>query len=593
MKPTTRRRQQLAWLSREFSPKTATTTAAALLLLLPAALFVAHQASLVQGAAATPEQQASARARRGQLQPSLHPSAQYQQHFQHQHQAASQRGAALHQPTTTVIHQHQNQQHQHQHQHQQHQQQHLGHRGGGSSRFVTAPSQPAAQRNFEICQLPSGLAGRSKCEPKQEHDFKRIVTAEFQLVIRKSSDDLLDLLASYQHELRSHAHELLNQAGNATVGRLASQQVKRDQQQQQQQQPAELARATERLFATLRTYLDQAAAGAGQVGAADTFELLLTRHRAPPPSAATPPATGGAASPATALGDAELAHAVGAFFHRLHVLQAKRLLDAKLAPLQHADADCLAANLPNQGAIDGFLWELAQANYTARGPDAESGRLLAGERAQLAASLRHSAEFARTLMSSVGAFREMLWALRERAPDWMSGQACQRALVQMTLCPQCHPEGGFQATSKAPGFGLGLHQQQAAATGAPCESYCLNVARGCMNDLWELDRFWTDTVRALGQLSSNMIMSNNLESVMLNLDEKLDKFSAQLSRHFAPNAPGAQATIGKVSLSYHIIRFYLLVCSISNTASERARGKEAKSAPEQARPPCVGRHKLG
>lgn len=70
---------------------------------------------------------------------------------------------------------------------------------------------------------------------------------------------------------------------------------------------------------------------------------------------------------------------------------------------------------------------------------------------------------------------------------------CRRALLKMHYCPHCQ----------------GLTQSK------PCMGYCLNVMRGCLASLAEIDVHWREFVRSLEGLSSRMQGPQDLEQVLL------------------------------------------------------------------------------
>uniref|UniRef100_A0A4W5KRU5 Glypican 5a n=1 Tax=Hucho hucho TaxID=62062 RepID=A0A4W5KRU5_9TELE len=70
---------------------------------------------------------------------------------------------------------------------------------------------------------------------------------------------------------------------------------------------------------------------------------------------------------------------------------------------------------------------------------------------------------------------------------------CRRALLRMQYCPHCH--------------GLTLSK--------PCMGYCLNVMRGCLASVAEVDPHWREFVRSLEGLSSRMHGTQDLEQVLL------------------------------------------------------------------------------
>ncbi|NWV36842.1 GPC5 protein, partial [Grantiella picta] len=71
---------------------------------------------------------------------------------------------------------------------------------------------------------------------------------------------------------------------------------------------------------------------------------------------------------------------------------------------------------------------------------------------------------------------------------------CSRALLRMQYCPHCQ--------------GLTLSK--------PCMGYCLNIVRGCLADVAEVDLHWQGYIQALEELSSAMSGAYDIEHVLLN-----------------------------------------------------------------------------
>ncbi|KAM7130002.1 glypican-5 [Ciconia maguari] len=71
---------------------------------------------------------------------------------------------------------------------------------------------------------------------------------------------------------------------------------------------------------------------------------------------------------------------------------------------------------------------------------------------------------------------------------------CSRALLRMQYCPHCQ--------------GLTLSK--------PCMGYCLNVIRGCLANMAELDLHWRGYIQSLEELSSAMSGTYDIEHVLLN-----------------------------------------------------------------------------
>ncbi|XP_068038544.1 glypican-5 isoform X6 [Anomalospiza imberbis] len=71
---------------------------------------------------------------------------------------------------------------------------------------------------------------------------------------------------------------------------------------------------------------------------------------------------------------------------------------------------------------------------------------------------------------------------------------CSRALLRMQYCPHCQ--------------GLMLSK--------PCMGYCLNIIRGCLADLAEVDLHWRGYIQSLEELSGALSGAQGIEHVLLN-----------------------------------------------------------------------------
>lgn len=81
------------------------------------------------------------------------------------------------------------------------------------------------------------------------------------------------------------------------------------------------------------------------------------------------------------------------------------------------------------------------------------------------------------------------------------GGECKKALVRMTYCSHCFGLTGFK----------------------PCSSYCLNVARGCLAQIADLDHPWNEFVTGLEVIVSEMITDYNIEKLLNIMDVKISE----------------------------------------------------------------------
>lgn len=78
---------------------------------------------------------------------------------------------------------------------------------------------------------------------------------------------------------------------------------------------------------------------------------------------------------------------------------------------------------------------------------------------------------------------------------------CNNGLTKLVYCSQC---SGY-------------------AKAKPCSGYCLNVVRGCLAHVAELDQPWSDYVSGLERLTSGLVASYNIEEVLSVLDTKISE----------------------------------------------------------------------
>uniref|UniRef100_UPI003AAEC9E0 glypican-5a n=1 Tax=Centroberyx gerrardi TaxID=166262 RepID=UPI003AAEC9E0 len=97
---------------------------------------------------------------------------------------------------------------------------------------------------------------------------------------------------------------------------------------------------------------------------------------------------------------------------------------------------------------------------------------------------------------------------------------CRRALLKMHYCPHCQ----------------GLTQSK------PCMGYCLNVIRGCLASMAEIDTHWREFVRSLEGLSARMQGTHDLEQVLLGVHTLLHDAVA----HAQKNGPRLSAQVHKL-----------------------------------------------
>ncbi|XP_060754417.1 glypican-5a isoform X2 [Neoarius graeffei] len=100
---------------------------------------------------------------------------------------------------------------------------------------------------------------------------------------------------------------------------------------------------------------------------------------------------------------------------------------------------------------------------------------------------------------------------------------CRRALMRMHYCPLC----------------------QALTDSKPCMGYCLNVLRGCLASLAEVDAYWQEFVRSLEELAARMHDGNELEHVLASVPLLITDAVAYTSRNAARLASQVRGVCGE------------------------------------------------
>ncbi|RVE74431.1 hypothetical protein OJAV_G00021760 [Oryzias javanicus] len=102
---------------------------------------------------------------------------------------------------------------------------------------------------------------------------------------------------------------------------------------------------------------------------------------------------------------------------------------------------------------------------------------------------------------------------------------CRRALLKMQFCPHCQ----------------GLTQSK------PCRGYCLNVMRGCLASMAEIDTHWREFVSSLEGLSARMHGTLDLEQVLLGVHTLLRDAVGHALRNGASLSKQVQKLCGSPS----------------------------------------------
>ncbi|XP_017313637.1 glypican-5a isoform X1 [Ictalurus punctatus] len=107
---------------------------------------------------------------------------------------------------------------------------------------------------------------------------------------------------------------------------------------------------------------------------------------------------------------------------------------------------------------------------------------------------------------------------------------CRRALMRMRYCPLC----------------------QALTDSKPCMGYCLNVLRGCLASLAEVDTHWQEFVRSLEALAARMNGGNELEHVLASVPSLITDAVAYTRRNAARLTSQVHRVCGKPERSGHV-----------------------------------------
>ncbi|KAL4635939.1 glypican-5-like [Arapaima gigas] len=180
--------------------------------------------------------------------------------------------------------------------------------------------------------------------------------------------------------------------------------------------------------------------------------------------------------------------AVQHFYGHLFPLVYRRLLNPGLEELPVDQEECLQRT---QNAISPF------------------GRYPA----ELVEKLGHSLKVARVLGQALAVGTGTL----NITESVVLSRDCIRALTRMQYCPHCR--------------GLTLIR--------PCGGYCLNVMRGCLAGIAELDRSWRRYLAVLEDLSSALVSAQDLELLLLDIRRQIDDAILHAQLH----APSILATV--------------------------------------------------
>ncbi|XP_067461868.1 glypican-5-like isoform X1 [Thunnus thynnus] len=193
------------------------------------------------------------------------------------------------------------------------------------------------------------------------------------------------------------------------------------------------------------------------------------------------------------------------------------------------------ANVSVEATVHQFFNNLFPLVYTRLiNPGIEGSVMVGNEMADCLRMIRqdvnpfgpHAAIMAQELAGAMGAGRQLGLALEEglevmNATEHLSlSRECVKGLVKMVYCSHCR--------------GLTLIK--------PCVGYCLNVMRGCLASVSELDQPWRRYTSLLEQLTHAMAGHHSLELALLGVRGHVDEALLYAQLH----GPLITATVDKV-----------------------------------------------
>ncbi|XP_063068365.1 glypican-5a [Engraulis encrasicolus] len=180
------------------------------------------------------------------------------------------------------------------------------------------------------------------------------------------------------------------------------------------------------------------------------------------------------------------------FFDALFPLVYDRLINPGLAPISPAYAECARS---------------ARRSLTSPFGTAP---------AQLAAQVSRAAVPTRVFLQALHLGVEVI----NTTDHLQLSRECKRGLLKMNYCPHC----------------------QGLTRSRPCMGYCLNVLRGCLASLAEVDAHWLEFVRSLEELSGRMSGPQDLEQVLLGAHGLVQEAVA----HAQKNGPRLSAQVHRI-----------------------------------------------
>lgn len=223
------------------------------------------------------------------------------------------------------------------------------------------------------------------------------------------------------------------------------------------------------------------------------------------------------------------------------------------------------ANVSVEASVNQFFNNLFPLVYTRLiNPGIESSMMMGNEMGDCLRMIRqdvnpfgpHPAVMAQEVAGALGAGRQLGLALEEgmevmNATEHVSlSKECVKSLVKMVYCSHCR--------------GLTLIK--------PCVGYCLNVMRGCLASVSELDQPWRRYTNLLEQLTHAMAGHHSLELALLGVRGHVNEallyaqlhgplITATVSTHYI-----SSFCLTSLFYTYTLAMFYVLIGTLLQTA---------------------------
>ncbi|XP_060716736.1 glypican-5a [Tachysurus vachellii] len=213
-----------------------------------------------------------------------------------------------------------------------------------------------------------------------------------------------------------------------------------------------------------------------------------------------------------------LEEAAHSFFNALFPLVYEQLVEPRMAPFDPVYQECVQS-----------VGRRAAAYGTAP--------------TRLALLVSHASLAERTFLQAMHLAVEVI----NTTDHVQASRDCRYALMRMRYCPLC----------------------QALVDSKPCMGYCLNVLRGCLAGLAEVDAHWQEFVRSLEALVTRMQDGDELEHVLSSIPPLITDAVAYASRNAARVTSQVHELCGEPVRSSHVQQGEAIDTLHLHTFSER------------------------